>query len=180
MGSPGSPRPTAEQVDKRVNAIDRRLAEVQRAETGAGLEAAAEFAGAKCSAVLPPEQAAVILRCVAKGVGLRMAAKRAGVPGVRVTEWEQRADEGAEPWASWMLLVGQAEGAGVEECHDIIRSGRPGWQSAGWLLEHTRPREYGKRIELAAEAAASPLADLPVETLFDVADAYRRKAKAEE
>jgi hypothetical protein len=170
VAAPRKPsRPTLSEATSRVRAIP----EESRKPGGVGLEAAREFGAlAGPAEVLAPEAAATVLRCVAKGLALELACRRAGVAPAAAAEWLARAEEGAEPWASWMTLVGQAQAAGVEELHDIIRSGRPGWQSAGWLLERTRPSDYGKRLEVSAAVAASPLAEADTETLLAVVQAY--------
>jgi hypothetical protein len=162
-------RPTPREVEARVGAIP----EESRKPSKVGAEAAAEFAALPAPVeVVTVEQGATILRCLALGMTMPLAAMRAGVPLARLPEWNAKAEEGREPWASWMTLVTQAQAAGVEELHHIIRSGRPGWQSAGWLLERTRPADYGRRLEVSAAVEAHPLSEVDAETLLAVVRAW--------
>ena len=162
-------RPTAREVASRVEAIP----DESRKAGKVGAEAAAEFEARPAPVeVVTVEQGATVLRCLALGMTLPLAAMRAGIPLARLPEWSTRAEECREPWASWMTLVTQAQAAGVEELHHIIRSGRPGWQSAGWLLERTRPADYGRRLEVSAAVEAHPLSEVDAETLLAVVRAW--------
>lgn len=165
-------RPQAAPTAARVEAVAEEPRPVQTVGNLAAQEARAL---AESSEVLPREQAAEVLECLALGMCLELAAQSARVTLAQVEEWTTRASEGAEPWASWMLTVDQARASGVKELHRLIRSGRPGWAAAGWLLERTRPRDYGRRLEVSADVAASPLAEADVEVLLSVVEAWKAR-----
>jgi len=117
-------------------------------------------------------QATRFLRGCALGMSLPDAAQYAGIPSRQLGEWLARAEEGTEPWASWLLLVGEAVGDGHEELLRIVRSGKPGWQSAGWLLERWRPASYGRRVEVVQERRQA-FEEMPIDALLAAVDAWR-------
>lgn len=123
--------------------------------------------------VASPEQVETILRCVGKGMTLRMSSMRAGVPLATVDLWEHKAAAGEEPWSSWLLTVAARAAQGVEGIHDTLLACQPGWQALAWLLERCFSETYGKRLQVVQERP-QVLADVPDDTLLAVVEAWRR------
>lgn len=53
--------------------------------------------------------------------------------------WAGKADEGEEPYLSFMIAVKKAEASAVLESVKVIRSGAQGWQGSAWYVERRRP-----------------------------------------
>lgn len=119
------------------------------------------------SKIIEPEIRETMIKALREGVPLTIAAGAAGIAVATWRDWEKKAAQGFEPYASYLAELR------VEQCRAIvdivkdIRSGRPGVQSLQWLLERVRHEDFGRRSEVTVKSDA-PLSELSDDELAEL------------
>jgi len=106
---------------------------------------------------------------LSEGATLEHACDYAGIGPSTYYEWMQRGEAGEPEFAEFAETVTRARGRGiVTDLSTISKAVLAGdWKAAAWRLEHRYPAEYGKKLQIAGDAAnpvtllhAMPQADL--------------------
>lgn len=83
-----------------------------------------------------------LLRSVAKGAAVEVAAAQCGIRPQLLSEWRERAEADEEPWASGWALLRSALGASAASLLDQIKLGGGGWSGPAWMLSHQGWESY--------------------------------------
>lgn len=109
---------------------------------------------------------ACIVEALEEGAPLRLAAELAGVSEDTVREWIARGEgrdhrPSAPVYAGFARAVAGARARGEEALLSRVRSGVLGspemphdWRASAWLLERTRPEQYGQTVQVRAKVDA--------------------------
>lgn len=102
---------------------------------------------------------AVILKAIAIGMPVRLAAQLAGVDQRTVFAWKKKGKDGEEPYAQFFRKCKEVEMLAVEHALTVINKAADDgdWKAASWMLERLhseyfssekrRIREIDKRLK---------------------------------
>jgi hypothetical protein len=116
---------------------------------------------------LTPETEKAILDAIEAGNYKQVACEHAGIHRNTLGLWEKRAENGEEPFASFVEKLRTAEAKAQMELLAEIRNARqpdtgdPIWTSRAWIMERRWPKLYAQRVRLAvAEERESLISQL--------------------
>jgi hypothetical protein len=108
---------------------------------------------------LTPEVHAKIISAVRSGNYKYVAAQAAGVHRDSIHAWEQRAEKGEEPYASFADELREAEAQAEVSTIARVLAGGEGWTSYAWLAERRWARRWAQRVrqQVTEELDAGPI-----------------------
>lgn len=95
------------------------------------------------SPLLTPEITEEICKCLRLSMADRFAAECCGVDERTFRGWQQKGEEGIEPYATFLAAVTRARADGVKRMHRKALRGGKGSSAALWFLERRFRKEYG-------------------------------------
>lgn len=117
--------------------------------------------------IIEPEIRETMIEALREGVPLAIAAGAAGLAVATWRDWEKKAAQGFEPYATYLAELRVEHCRAVVDIVKEIRSGRPGVQSLQWLLERLRHEDFGRRSEVTVKGDA-PLSELSDDELAEL------------
>lgn len=136
---------TAEEL-ARLSPKDRRRIERRTVAVRKGENSLERVELAPRRLLLTPELIDQLCVNIASGAPLKFCAEAIGVARGTVDEWLLRAQDPKEPdpiYRSLEQSVARARAQAVVGMALAARTGRKGWQGAAWMLERTRPEDFG-------------------------------------
>ncbi len=134
--------PTDQGRFKRVRKADEEKALIVRKGAGRPL-------------LLDDEMETRICNLIRAGNYIDTAARVAGVSKASLYEWFKRAHRGEQPFAKFLDAVERASSeAEASNVARIMLAATEHWQAAAWWLERTKPKKYGRKIEISEEENA--------------------------
>lgn len=106
---------------------------------------------------LTPEVAAAILDAIRAGNFRETACKAARIAMQTLRNWEQRAEAGEEPYASFVVDMHEAEAEAEKTLLGEIRTALPAivgetgptpWQARAWVMERRWPKRWSGRVRV--------------------------------
>jgi len=144
---------------------------------------------------LTPAVQDAIASAMAKGHYRRTAALLAGISERTFYNWEERGENGEEPYATFLQAVKKAEAQAEAALLDEIRTAQgsiPGeggrgpdlWQAKAWVMERRWPKRWAARVRQAVTEEFDAFTDRLQRRLDDatyrrVMDASREDASGE-
>lgn len=99
----------------------------------------------------------VFLAVIAVGGKLTTACKTAGISRTTFYNWKKKAEEGVEPYVSFMDEYEKAqEAAKYKYLECINKAAEEDWRAAAWGLSRLYPDEFGDRVTNQIEVSQKP------------------------
>lgn len=95
-----------------------------------------------------PEIGDAICLLLTQGNYLQDAAAKNGIAPRTAEDWIQRGEQGKKPYDDFARKVAEARAHFVTQAVRMIKAGAPNWKALAWLLERTRPRQFGTLVRV--------------------------------
>lgn len=123
---------------------------------------------------LTPEVQRLLIESIQLGCTDKAACQRAGIDPSQLWRWQERAEIGEEPFASFASAYARAKGDRVAKlAGQIVVAASADWRAAAWYLEHAESDDFSPKTKTEVTGAEGrPVA---VQVLFG--DGLKRDAK---
>ena len=106
-----------------------------------------------------PEATARMAEALSKGRSVRASCRYAGISADSHYSWLKRAESGeGPPFSDYRDATRKAEAAGEDRHLRVIEgAAEEDWRASAWLLERTRPADYGRQHVEITGASGGPI-----------------------